>query len=108
MMGCDYMEEKKFEEVYVNYVMNIDELYEKGFSTSISKLKNEEVEEITVRLNHLQLPKKYIEFSNETNNYIVSFDKKLPLIKKLKEKSIFLDRIDIYIKLSVNINSLQN
>lgn len=107
-MGCDYMEEKKFEEVYVNYVMNIDELYEKGFSTSISKLKNEEVEEITVRLNHLQLPKKYIEFSNETNNYIVSFDKKLPLIKKLKEKSIFLDRIDIYIKLSVNINSLQN
>ncbi len=108
MMGCDYMEEKKFEEVYVNYVMNIDELYEKGFSTSISKLKNEEVEEITVRLNHLQLPKKYIEFSNETNNYIVSFDKKLPLIKKLKEKSIFLDRIDVYIKLSVNINSLQN
>lgn len=107
-MGCDYMEEKKFEEVYVNYVMNIDELYEKGFSTSISKLKNEEVEEITVRLNHLQLPKKYIEFSNETNNYIVSFDKKLPLIKKLKEKSIFLDRIDVYIKLSVNINSLQN
>ncbi|MFR0551575.1 hypothetical protein ACTQXV_01190 [Ligilactobacillus salivarius] len=102
------MEEKKFEEVYVNYVMNIDELYEKGFSTSISKLKNEEVEEITVRLNHLQLPKKYIEFSNETNNYIVSFDKKLPLIKKLKEKSIFLDRIDVYIKLSVNINSLQN
>lgn len=108
MMGCDYMAEKKFEEVYINYVMNIDELYEKGFSTSISKLKNEEVEEITVRLNHLQLPKKYIEFSNETNNYIVSFDKKLPLIKKLKEKSIFLDRIDVYIKLSVNINSLQN
>ena len=107
-MGCDYMAEKKFEEVYINYVMNIDELYEKGFSTSISKLKNEEVEEITVRLNHLQLPKKYIEFSNETNNYIVSFDKKLPLIKKLKEKSIFLDRIDVYIKLSVNINSLQN
>ena len=95
MMGCDYMTEKKFEEVYVNYVMDIDELYEKGFSTSISKLKNEEVEEITVRLNHLQLPKKYIEFSNETNNYIVSFDKKLPLIKKLKEKSIFLDRIDV-------------
>ena len=107
MMGCDYME-KKFEEVYVNYVMDIDELYEKGFSTSISKLKNEEVEEITVRLNHLQLPKKYIEFSNETNNCIVSFDKKLPLIKKLKEKSIFLDRIDVYIKLSDNINSLQN
>lgn len=108
MMGCDYMAKKKFEEVYVNYVMDIDELYEKGFSTSISKLKNEEVEEITVRLNHLQLPKKYIEFSNETNNYIVGFDKKLPLIKKLKEKSIFLDRIDVYIKLSVNINSLQN
>ena len=107
-MGCDYMTEKKFEEVYVNYVMDIDELYEKGFSTSISKLKNEEVEEITVRLNHLQLPKKYIEFSNETDNYIVGFDKKLPLIKKLKEKSIFLDRIDVYIKLSVNINSLQN
>ena len=50
-MGCDYMAEKTFGEVYVNYVMGIDELYEKGFSTSISKLKNEEVVEVTVRLN---------------------------------------------------------
>ena len=70
-MGCDYMAEKMFGEVYVNYVKGIDELYEKGFSTSISKLKNEEVVEVTVRLNHLQLPKKYIKFSSETSNYIV-------------------------------------
>lgn len=107
-MGCDYMAEKTFGEVYVNYVMGIDELYEKGFSTSISKLKNEKVVEVTVRLNHLQLPKKYIKFSSKASNYIVGFDKKLSLIKKMKEKDMFIDRIDIYIKLSVNINSLQN